>query len=180
MVLFSCENKIDEISKIVATDNSPTEITYNLKTVMTDSGKPNLMIEAIYAEKFGGDFPKTVFDDGIKITFFDADGEPESELTAQYGEVTETDGKMMVRDQVIFTNFAQKQALNTEQLFWDREKRKIFTDKLVTIKTKDGTYNGKNLSADESFTNYEMTRFNGEVMYSDTLKNKKNEPSDDQ
>lgn len=172
VVLFSCENDLESISRIVATDDSPTEITYDLKTVMTDSGKPNLMIEAAYAEKFSGEFPKTEFRDGIKLTFFNKQGEPESELTAEYGEITEKDGKMMVRDNVKFLNFAQKQELNTEELYWDRNQRKIFTDKMVTIKTKNGTYVGNHLTADESFKNYEMTRFSGEIVYSDTLNSK--------
>lgn len=140
---------------------------------MTDSGKPNLMIEADYAEKFGGDFPKTEFSEGIKLTFFDKSGEPESELTADYGKITEKDGKMLVRDNVIFNNFAQKQVLNTEELYWDREKRKIYTDKMVTIKTEKGVFNGSSLEADESFSQYKMKKFNGDFVYSDTLKKEK-------
>jgi LPS export ABC transporter protein LptC len=168
VMLFSCENDLNSVSKITATDDSPTEITHDLLTVMTDSGRPNLTIEAVYAEKYGGEFPKTEFSDGLKITFYDKKGEVESILTANYGEISDQDEKMLVRHNVIFENFHEKQKLKTEELFWDKDKREIFTDKLVTIHSEKGVFKGYNLKADESFTQYEMINFKGNIIYSET------------
>lgn len=94
------------------------------------------------------------FPEGIKITFYDVQGAKTSELTAQRG-FYDTETKLYrVEGDVIVNNLQKKETLSTEELFWDREKKTIYTDKFVTVKTPDDLLFAEGMDSDQSFTNY--------------------------
>ena len=53
--------------------------------------------------------------------------------------------------------------LNTEQLFWDENKQKIYTNKFVTIKTAREILYGNGLVSNEDFTQYKITDLRGTI-----------------
>lgn len=53
--------------------------------------------------------------------------------------------------------------LNTEQLFWDENKHKIYTNKFVTIKTAREILYGNGLISNEDFTQYKITDLRGTI-----------------
>jgi hypothetical protein len=61
-------------------------------------------------------------------------------------------------------NELKKQQLNTEQLFWDENKRLIFTSAPVKITTLNKVIFGKGLRANESFTDYTILHVYGQMM----------------
>ena len=53
--------------------------------------------------------------------------------------------------------------LNTEQLFWDENKQKIYTNKFVRIKTAKQIIYGDGLISNTDFTQYKITNIRGTI-----------------
>ena len=51
--------------------------------------------------------------------------------------------------------------LNTEQLFWDENTRKIYTKEFVKITTKREILTGTGMVADDDFTGWEIENITG-------------------
>ena len=73
---------------------------------------------------------------GLKVDFYEADGDIQSYLTAEYGISYPEEKRIVVRRDVEILN-VKGERLNTEELIWDQVRGRIFTDKNVTITTKD-------------------------------------------
>jgi LPS export ABC transporter protein LptC len=52
----------------------------------------------------------------------------------------------------------EDQHLQSEELFWDPNKQKIYTDKFVTIRDKETLFNGTGMEADQNFKNYTLKK----------------------
>ena len=59
-------------------------------------------------------------------------------------------------------NIEKQQKLNTEELFWKPDTKKIFTDKFVTIKLENEILYGTGFDADQDLSNYTMKNPEGE------------------
>lgn len=156
-ILFSCVNDLDAIEKATYSDEVADEVTQDLEILYTDSGFAQVRIQAALAET--DKLPKhiTRLKDGLRIDFFENNGEVGSTLTALYGEVDRATGVMFVKDSVILYNYEKKQWLETEELYYNQNDSTIFTTKYYVIKSegKGITGSGEGLRTTPSFRNYE-------------------------
>jgi len=153
-MLFSCENDLETITTVTATDETPNEIVNDMHTLYSDSGVVMYEIIATRMEKY--DEPKnlTIFKNGIVVNFFKEKDSIVSTLSADYAEIREKDNMIITRNNVIFTNIEKKQTLETEELFWDQDAKRVRTDKHFHV-IGDGTEVwGYGLDTDENFTDY--------------------------
>lgn len=134
--LFSCVNDLERIREIVSIENAPDESSSNLHVVYTDSGYAKVELSASLAETYR-EQQKTKLKDGLRVNFFDENGEITSILTAQYGEIDDKTGNMFVRDSVRLENKEKDKVLETEELFWSANGDSIYTDKPVEIISTD-------------------------------------------
>ena len=162
--LSACVNDMEKIKEVTFDANDPDEKTRNLKMVYSDSGMAKLKLYAPIAETFTKKDGKVVqFNEGVMLEFYKSNGRLGSTLTAQYGEINETTGKMMVRDSVRMFNTDKKQTMETEVLYWNRKDSTIFTDQLVTIKTPKMLLFGKGLKTKQDFSAYEFLEPQGRI-----------------
>lgn len=104
------------------------------------------------------------FPEGIKITFYDVLGGKTSELTAQRGYYDVETKLYRVEGDVIVNNLQKQERLSTEELFWDREKKTIYTDKFVTVKTPDDLLLAEGMDSDQNFEHYTFRKLrNSEI-----------------
>jgi LPS export ABC transporter protein LptC len=163
-LLSACVNDMEKIKQVTFDANDPDEKTRNLKMVYSDSGMAKLKLYAPIAETFTEKDGKIVqFNEGVLLEFYKSDGRLGSSLTAQYGEINETTGKMMVRDSVRMFNTDKKQTMETEVLYWNKKDSTIFTDQLVTIKTPKMLIFGKGLKTKQDFSSYEFLEPQGRI-----------------
>jgi LPS export ABC transporter protein LptC len=148
--IIACSNDLDDIRKVTVTDNFPDQTATDLRMVNTDSGKVQFSVKAKIMETVNKPAPMTYLKDGLEVVFFDKQGNKEAILTAYYGERNETSGEMFVRDSVVLVNLKEEQQLETEELFWKNDS--VFSNKSVIVRTKDATLFGKGISADQTFT----------------------------
>jgi LPS export ABC transporter protein LptC len=93
--------------------------------------------------------------DSVKADFYDEEGEHQSVLTARSGTVQTETGDMVVRgDVVVVTDDGIR--LETDELRWLNEKRRIVTDLPVRILREGGEVTGIGLETDPELREFRL------------------------
>lgn len=160
-MLMSCKNDIEVISSLTNIDNLPSQTIVNLETIYTDSAKIQLIVKSKLVETYNQEedsyleFPK-----GLEVFFYDKNEKVESQLSAKYAIYYKADQLWEAKDSVVVIN-ANDEILNTEQLFWDENKKLIYTSKFVSITTTNEIIYGEGMEANENFTNWKIMKPRG-------------------
>ena len=105
------------------------------------------------------------FPDGVFMEFFDETGKLESTLRANHAYFFSKEDLWRGRGNVEVKNVAKSNQLNTEELFWRRKDKKIFTDKFVTIRQEGDVLYGQGLTANEDLSDYAIEKPSGDLEY---------------
>ncbi len=98
------------------------------------------------------------FPEGIEVTFFDSEGIKTSILTAQRGFKSSEENVYKANGDVVVVNLAKEETLRTEELFWNPETAKIYTNKFVTVQTATELIRAEGLIAPQDFSTYEFIK----------------------
>lgn len=162
--LYACVNDMNKIQKIVFKQDDPDQKSEKLYILQSDGGIPQFKLYAPLAEVFSKPENITKFRKGIKVNFYDADGQLETILTGLYGEINETKGTMRVLDSVQLYNPKKKQTMYSEALYWNQKDSVIFTDKMVMVKSPTEQLYGKGIRAKQDFSSYEFIEPQGKIL----------------
>ena len=169
-MLFSCENDLAVVQSLQVTENTPIESSFDVDIEYTDSGKVVMRMQSPEVNHYIGDEEYMEMPLGIQMVFYDTSGAVKSTLNSEYAINYIKNKKMEARNHVVATN-SQGQQLFTEQLIWDQETHKIYTDKKVKIVTEGKILFGDGLTADESFEDWEITNPVGDIEFDEDLEN---------
>lgn len=137
----------------------PTIENRDVITLYSDSAKLLIKLQAPLQQEFEtGD---GVFPDGLFVEFFEEGKQVTSTLKANYGKQDRNKSLFLARGNVIVENLAKKEKLETEELFWDKRRAKIYTDKFVRITTPEQIIMGNGLRANQDFSNYRISDVTG-------------------
>jgi LPS export ABC transporter protein LptC len=163
LLLSACSNDMKEIDALTGKHNLREDIAYNTTIIYSENGHPKVRI---YAKEFvRNDFAKPPFTDmrkGIKMEFLDDSLRIESTLTAEYARFYSERKTVLIRDNII-VNTKKAETIKTEELIWNQNIKKIYTEKPVTIITPTQTMYGDALDAQEDFSIYEIKNLRGTV-----------------
>lgn len=162
-LFLSCGNadkevleEMDALRELLQTERTEDMILFH-----TDSGFLKLKMESPLAINVrDADEPYTEMPKGLYAEFYDREGNIENTIQSEYGISYENRNLVILRNNVEVVNSKQEQ-LQTEELFWNRETRKIYTDKFVTITTPTETLSGYEMEADEDFSNWIIKKASG-------------------
>jgi LPS export ABC transporter protein LptC len=93
---------------------------------------------------------------GIEITFFDKDGNVSTTMRADKGYYERKDNIYRGEGDVRVDNKEKEQKLSSEELFWNPNSKRIYTEKFVTVQEKETLFNGTGMEADEGFNEYKL------------------------
>ncbi len=158
LLLASCSTK--ETAKPVVYDG-PLKQAENITHIYTEKEKLKTILRAKKLNEFqNGD---REFPEGIYIEFYDPTGKMTSTLRANTAYFFREENKWRGRGKVEVKNIEKQQQLNSEELFWKPDTKKIFTDKFVTITDKEDVIYGTGLMADQDLSNYSLKNTSGNV-----------------
>lgn len=161
---FGCEREIkdpDEEERY----SGPTIENHDVTTLYSDSAKLLIKLQAPVQQEFeSGD---GVFPEGFYVEFYDEQGNLESTLRGNYGKQDPRKSLYYARGNVIVDNLKKKEKLETEELYWDRNKAKIYTDKFVKITTPEEILTGKGLTAEQDMSRYSIKQVTGKFNFSE-------------
>lgn len=150
-ILFSCVNDLDEIQKVSFDPNAPDEVTKDLELFYNDSGRAQVRIYAKIAETYLKPQKITKLKDGLRVDFYERDGNIVSTLTALYGEINYETGKIFVSDSVQLRNHEKEQVMETEIIYLNEKDSTIYTDKNVVIRTPKSMLFGRGIRTKRAF-----------------------------
>lgn len=162
--MAGCGNDELTINAIPHQFTGPVMSAKNIDVVFSDSGKVQAKVYSVLMNRYAGNDPYMEFPRGFRVTILDSALNPENIITANYGKRKELLRFMEARGNVVVRNEVKQQQLNTEQLFWDENRRIIYTSSPVKITTLNKVVFGKGLRANESFTDYTILHVYGQMM----------------
>ena len=163
--LISCDEDLTAINKNSNT-NFPSQIINNANIVQRDSGMVKLRATAALIEKFEFiDSPYIVARKGINILFYDKKKPKEpGKIKANFAKFNEKKKFYEAKGNVrITTN--ENQMFAMQSVFWDQNKRLIYTSDTVYVTDKDGsTLVGANgMKAKDDFSEYTFYNNSGNI-----------------
>ncbi|MCB0489576.1 MAG: LPS export ABC transporter periplasmic protein LptC [Cyclobacteriaceae bacterium] len=102
------------------------------------------------------------FPEGIYLEFYNETGAITSTLRANSAYYFSEEDKWRGRGDVEIINIEKKEQLNTEELFWKQDTKRIFTEKFVTIKLEAEVIYGTGLEAAQDLSDYTIKNPQGE------------------
>jgi len=162
VVLASCKNNLADAKMIVARANVNIEKGKEVEINYSDNGMVRIKAIAPTATRFNTGTPYLEFSNGIKIQFYNAQHKVESTVTAKYATAYENSNSMTARDSVVVIN-DKGEILNTDELIWDEEKKIIYSNSFVKIRTKDEIIYGNGMTANQNFTGYVIKNITGTI-----------------
>ena len=159
-LLLSCSNDTEEVKVFFAQDNLLIEKIEEAEMLHTENGFLKVKIMAANIERYKDSQPQLVFSNGIKVVFYNDTGSVVSVLTAFNAYVDENSKIMTATDSVVLTSYEGKK-IETEELIWDENKNKIYTEKKVLITTKKEMIEGEGFESNPDFSKYSISKIQG-------------------
>lgn len=159
----ACKNDPKEIDALVGKQAIQEDRAEDVTIIYSEHGKSRIRMFA--TEFIRNEIAKPPFVDmrkGLKVEFFDDSMNIESTLTAMYARWYEGKGNVLIRDSVVVVN-KKGETLRTEELIWNQDVRKFYTEKFVRINTPDQVMYGDGLEANEDFSWYRIKNPKGTV-----------------
>ncbi|WP_242926313.1 LPS export ABC transporter periplasmic protein LptC [Pontibacter vulgaris] len=154
----SCKEELKDPDKEVKY-TGPLIENKDVLTLYSDSAKLLIKMQAPVQQEFengDGVFPK-----GIYVEFYEKPGQMSSTIKANYGKQDRNKEIYLVRGNVVVNNILKGEKLETEELYWDKRKAEIYTDKFVKITTPDEVLMGQGLRANQDFSKYKILKPTG-------------------
>lgn len=173
-VIFpSCSGKNKNLAEAVAeNDTLPSMTSLGVTTLISDSGITRYKIVAeewiIFDKK---NPPYWAFEKGVYLEKFDTLFHIDASIkadTAYYYEkkkLWELKGDVQIRSQ-------RGDKFETQLLFWDEKKEKVYSDKFIQITQEDKTITGYGFESNQELTEYEIKNTTGIFTIEDTTPEK--------
>ena len=174
MLLQACENDLNKVKQISALEVSkPIDTTTGVDIVYSDSArvrahvKTPLMIHFTIPTNMHYEMPKGVtiyfYDDKLnqKTPGYDPDKHIVSTVTSDYAVTSNSEKLIELRKNVVVKNM-QGDIFTTEQLFYDVNKKLIYSNVYCRMTKVDGTnLDGTSFTSNESFTEIHFNAMKG-------------------
>lgn len=157
MMLFSCENSMEMVKQFIDNDTIVGLMAYDVVIERSDSG---MMVAKLVAPVMrtidDPDSAMLEFPRGFVAYMYEGDTAPSSMIRGDYGVNHQKKELIIAKHNVVVKNVRTEEVLETETLFWDQKKRKIYTGGLVKISGPDKLIFGDSLTANENFSRREI------------------------
>jgi LPS export ABC transporter protein LptC len=158
----SCVNSEKEVNDLLTKKTGVDEAT-NVQGYMSNTGKMKARLRAPSMLRYQDSTARVVFPKSLHVDFFNDSTKIESQMDARYAEYYEIKAQVFLRDSVRVYNSAND-TLFCQELWWDQNKQRFYTDKPVRIHRPDMIMIGVGLSAPQDFKSFEMYKITNSVL----------------
>jgi len=154
-VLYGCENDLKDIPNL-KDKRAALEEGHMIESYLSQNGKVKGKLTAPLMYRYQqADSPYIEFPKTLHIDFYNDSLVKESQLDAKYGKFHQRENRVFLKDSVVVINVLKGDTLRCEELWWDQNAQKFYTDKPARYSQKDKFVNyGKNgLEAKQDLSN---------------------------
>ena len=150
IVVFSCKSKLSEAQSLDLA-KTPLQSVDSMYMIQSEKGRLQMRVSTPKLRRFETDTLSTeFFPDGIMVYAYNEEGDLETTIKArQASHVKDKRNNADVR----VRNIIKKETMETDTLYWDREKQEIYTDCYIRLYSPDGFMQGYGMRSDEKARN---------------------------
>lgn len=148
LFLYGCDNEPNTVPDL-KDKRTAMEEGHGIESYLSQGGKVKGKLTAPVMLRYHGnnnndsayvEFPKT-----LHVDFFNDSMVKESQLDARYGKYREWENKVFLKDSVVVINVLKHDTLRCEELWWDQNQHKFYTNKPARYSQHDKFVNyGRN------------------------------------
>ena len=152
--LSGCKNDLEKISMFDDDINVPNMSIKNMTMLKSDSSKLVMRIWAPEMKNFDNvDEPFIEFPKGLVVTFLDSLQRDNIQITSKYAIYYNRQRLYYAKDSVVVKKIHTDEWVKSEEMYWDEDKRLIYSNKLTWVKSKGKLrYFDKYFESNEDFT----------------------------
>lgn len=169
LLLFSAcgGNKKALGSAITERDSLPVMDTRGVVTMISDSGVIRYRLNAEEWQVFDRKSPSYwAFEKGVYVEKFDSTFQVEASIEADTAYYYDKQKLWKLMSNVHIQN-QKGEKFDTELLYWDQNKRKVYSDKAVRVEQPDRIIYAEGFESNEQMTKYTFYKMNNTVFYVD-------------
>ena len=162
-VVISCKGEEQQEQKDLSA--APMQTIENMNAVQTKNGVLQMKMESPLMQRYDNDsLSCELFPNGFKVYAYDGLGELETQIVSDVAKHTTTKDKNNKVEtweafgNVEIVNIKKNEKLQTDTLYWDREKGRIYTHSLVKMYSPQGFMQGYGMESDEMARNAHILR----------------------
>lgn len=162
LLLASCrDNDLPKVEDVIKAGSVPTEVSTQIDLIYSDSARMKARLKAPMMIRYLSETaPRVEMPRGLNVDFFDPEGNVSSHLNADYGIRYVNKNLTKVTGDVKVVNLSGD-SLSTEELYWEEDKERIYSNKFVKVKKKDEIIIAEGFESDVRFENYIFKKVKG-------------------
>ena len=171
VLLFSCNRDVPKTNHSKKVD-FPTRSLINANIIFKDSGRVSINLRSPLIEEYTlVDSPYTIFRKGLDLDFYQKGSEKPGFFKADWARLSDATGIYEGKGNVVIVN-EKGDSLKSEQLFWNKIKKTVYTSKEVyLISSKGDSLTAKNgLQSTDDLENYTLFNNQGYMYVDDNQK----------
>lgn len=163
---FSCGNRKKELGEAIAErDSLPRMATVGVTTFVSDSGITQYKVEAEEWLVFDRKNPSYwSFEKGLYLEKFDSLFNVDASIKADTAYYYDKEKLWKLIGNVEIKNL-KGERFNTELLYWDEKKEKVYSDRHIRIEQIERITEGKGFESNQQMTNYKILKMTGEYYF---------------
>lgn len=162
----ACENDLSKVKAIELKQKGEVEITKVAEIIYSDSAHVKAKINTPIIYHYKTTTPYYEMPKGIEIIFYDLNQKQTSKVTSDYAIRREDQKMVELKKNVVATN-AEGSTFKSEELIWDENLKRFYSNQLVTINTEKDAITGPGFWANEDFSYYEIKQGSGSFRFNE-------------
>jgi LPS export ABC transporter protein LptC len=161
LLLQACENDINKIQQLSASQNLGVDTVRNVEIIFSDSAHVKFRVLAPLLLKHTDKPEYNIMPKGVHLVIYDRDLSIMGNLTADTGLQRPSDNKIEFHKNVVAKN-AKGDVFTSDELIWDQTTKRMHSSKAVKIVTANGDINnGIGFTSDQSFEHWTIDKMSG-------------------
>lgn len=157
--LTACYEEKKEIVKKLY--NGPLSEIYGVNMVYSDSAR--LVVRMSTESQLTMPNEDKVYPNEVRVFFFDKLGNNSTTLRSDSARYIRIRNVYHIMGRVLINNQIKHETLATDELYWNPDTKRIYTDKPVDVKTPENILHGIGMDSNQDFTEYTIRKVTGTV-----------------
>jgi LPS export ABC transporter protein LptC len=166
-ILPSCKNDVQTVLSTGMVDTLPEMTARDIEILYSENARVQIKLTSPLLVSKTLEEPVLLFPKGFTVFFYDSAMTLTSTITAEYGISYEKKKLMEARSNVVVENLEKGEKLNTEELFWDRDKQIIYSNSFVKLTSSATVIMGDGLTSKEPFEELVISHPTGPIEIKD-------------
>ena len=159
----ACSSKIEDAKAVSANEQIIMEQIEGAAITYTRGNRKTMVLTAPLLWRHAGSKPYVEFPKGVRVVAYKKDSQQIATIIDADYAIEQAETETILAQGNVEVKNEKGEKLNTEELYWNRAKRRIYTDKFVKITNRTEIITGRGLEADEKFESYSIKKIEGTV-----------------